>query len=128
MFFSAVGMMTAMWLVISPLLGVDTGFRAGLAVAIGIVAMILAPLGLWSPAARRVVVWAGLLLAFVNFVVPGTVLGMANFAACGSFLIIGALAPQPVVEVPVVATAHAPVKTEAHAHGRASYSRMATAA
>ena len=124
MLFPAVGTMTAMWLALSPLMGVDVGFRAGLALAVGIVALVLAPLGLWSPASRKVVVWIGSLLAFTNFVIPGSGLGMANFAACGSILIIAALAPQPVVEVPATAMAKAPVRVDAsrrglnvHAHG-----------
>jgi hypothetical protein len=128
MLFPALGMATAVWLVMVPLLGLDAGLRAGLAVVVGVVGLILAPLGIWSRTSRRVVVIAGSLLAFTNFVLPGSTGAMANFAACGSLLVIAALAPQPVSVATTAVAIDASVGNEADTARLEVQERLSTAA
>lgn len=103
----ALGAITAVWLMLVPALQLETGARAYLAIASGVVAFVLSPLSVWSGTARGVMAWVGLTVALLNFFMPGSIEALANFATCGMCLIVAGLAPSPVVAsrsivVPVV--------------------------
>jgi hypothetical protein len=103
----AFGAITAVWLMLVPALQLETGARAHVAIASGVIAFVLSPLSVWSRTARGVMAWVGLTLALVNFFLPCPIEALANFATCGMALILAGLAPSPVVAsrstlVPVV--------------------------
>jgi hypothetical protein len=117
MLFPVVGAVTAMWLLASPLVGLETGFRAALAIGVGLAALVLAPLGIWSGWARRSVAVLGMALALVSFADPPSIGALASFAACATALVVAGAAPSPVIErvrdggVAARATAAAPVES-----------------
>ena len=89
---------TAVWLMLAPALGLETGARAYLAIASGVVAFVLSPLSVWSGQARAAVASVGLVLALGNFFLPCPIEALANFATCGMARILAGLAPSPGVE------------------------------
>ena len=95
MLYPALGTLTAVWLLINPLIDLESGQRSVLAVAVGAASLVLAPLGLWYRPARGIIAALGAILAFVNFVDPSSVGSMANFAASGFALIATGMALQP---------------------------------
>jgi hypothetical protein len=101
MLFPALGMTTAIWLVFAPLLGVETGFRAGFTVTAGLLALILAPLGVRYKAAAYAVGALGIVLGFANFVMWAPIGGYVSLSTCAVTLLIAGMAPVPTV-VPVV--------------------------
>lgn len=96
MLFSALVSCTAIWLLVTPYLGLETGPRAGVAVAVGIVALILAPLRITSSAARWATAALGLMLGLFNFGPGAPLLSLASLGTCAVLLVIGGIAPQPV--------------------------------
>jgi hypothetical protein len=103
MLFPALGTVTAMWLLFTPLIGLETGFRATVAISFGLAALALAPLSVRFRSAGRGLALLGGLLAAINFIELGTggmngMNGMmANFASCAVALVIAGMAPMPVV-------------------------------
>jgi len=98
MFAPALGATTAVWLMLAPALNLESGPRATLSIASGVVAFVLAPAGVWSRAARVATAWLGLALALVNFVLPCSIEALASLATCGMALIMAGIAPWPVIE------------------------------
>lgn len=116
MFAPALGTMTAVWLLMTPLMELEDGPRAVAVIIVGLATLVLAPLSVWSRRAGSLMALLGVALGMVNFVVPGAVSSMADLATCGIVLAMAGLAPSPVVnKLPaVVAPATRPVqKTEA---------------
>lgn len=96
MLFPVIGAVSAMWLLISPLIELETGVRALLAVSVGAAALVLAPLGIWSRRARSALAALGWIIGLANFVLLPQMGGLANFAVCGVALVVAGMAPQPV--------------------------------
>jgi len=96
MLFSALVACTAIWMMVSPYLGLETGFRAVAIVAAGIVALILAPLRITSSTARWTTAALGLGLGLLNFGPMASLGSLANLGTCAVLLIIGGIAPEPV--------------------------------
>lgn len=94
----------------APVLELETGVRSGIAVAVGVLALVLSPLGLWSKTARGSLAVLGLFLALVCFALPGTIGATADLATCSVALIMAGVAPWPVV---VLAPAAVPRATAA---------------
>lgn len=92
-----IGVMTAVWLMLAPAMEVETGARAYLAIAAGVVAFVLSPVGIWSRGARVALASVGFVLALANFFLPCSVGALASLATCGVTLIIAGIAPAPVV-------------------------------
>jgi len=97
------GATTAIWLLLAPVLELQSAQRAAIGVAVGLAALILSPLGNWRRAPRAALGALGLGLALVNFVLPGTIGSLADFATCAVALIIAGVAPAPQVAARVVA-------------------------
>jgi hypothetical protein len=95
MLFPALGMTTAMWLLVGPLLGVETGLRAALTVGVGFVALVLSPLSLWSRRAGQGLAALGILLGLANFVLFAPIGAYASLASCATALIAAGMAPAP---------------------------------
>jgi len=104
MLFPALGTVTAMWLLFTPLIGLETGFRATVAVAFGLAALVLAPLSVRFRSAGLGLAVLGAVLSVINFIELGTGgmngmngMMMASFASCAVALVIAGMAPMPVV-------------------------------
>jgi hypothetical protein len=99
MFFPALGALAAMWLLVSPYLGLEVGTRALLAVTLGMATLILAPLGVWFRPARWAMACVGLVLGFVDLAAFGSIGSLASLGTCAVLIILGGIAPEPVVTV-----------------------------
>jgi hypothetical protein len=88
-------MAAALWLVVAPLLGIETGFRAGLSVACGVAAILLSLASIWRFGAGIALTALAFLLSLVNFLVEGTFGGMASYASCAVALAVAGMAPIP---------------------------------
>jgi hypothetical protein len=97
MFPAILGGTTAVWLLLAPGLGLQSGPRSAVAVFVGVAALALAPLANWRRAPRALLAALGLALALVNFALPGSAGALADFATCAVALIIAGLAPAPEV-------------------------------
>jgi len=84
MIFPTVGMFAAAWLLIVSFFGLETGFRADLAVTAGVLALPLAFASVWSFRAGMALAIVGAILAVVNLVVPASPGGLANYAVCAA--------------------------------------------
>ena len=111
MLFPALGMTTAMWLLVGPLLGIETDLRAALTVGVGFVALVLSPLSLWSRRAGHGLAALGIFLGFANFVLSAPIGAYASLATCATLLIAAGMAPapSPVREASVAEPVPAPV-------------------
>lgn len=98
MFAPALGMLTAVWLLLAPFVELETGARLTSAVVVGLASLVLAPLSIWSRRAGPAMV-LGVALSALNFIAPGSVGSMADLATCGVLLAIAGLAPSPAAEV-----------------------------
>ena len=96
MLFPALGMTTAVWLMIVPLFGLETGYRAGLSVATGILALPLALGSVWSFRAGIGLAVLAMILCLVDFTVSAPIGAIANYATCCAALAIAGMAPRPV--------------------------------
>jgi hypothetical protein len=114
MLFSALVACTAVWLMVSPYLGLESGFRAATVVTAGIAALILAPLRITSSTARWSTAALGLALGLLNFGPTAPPGSLANLGTCAVLLIIGGIAPDPVA-VPAHAAEEITAKTAAPA-------------
>jgi hypothetical protein len=111
MLFPAIGLTTAVWLLTAPLLGLETGLRAGLGIAVGLAVAVLLPLGYLNRRANVATAALGIFMGFANFFMPASTLAYASFATCSVLLILAGLPPWPVVDgVRVVVPARAPVE------------------
>ena len=99
MFAPALGMLTAVWLLCAPFVELETGPQMVAAVVVGLAAIVLAPLSVWSRSAGFAMALFGVGLAMINFVTPGSAGSMADLATSGVVLAIAGLAPAPVVHV-----------------------------
>lgn len=99
MFAPALGMLTAVWLLLAPFVELETGARLTSAVVVGLASLVLAPLSIWSRRAGPAMAVLGVALSALNFIAPGSVGSMADLATCGVLLAIAGLAPSPVAEV-----------------------------
>ena len=106
MLFSALVACTAVWMMVSPYLGLESGFRAAAIVTAGIAALVLAPLRLTSPTARWSTAALGLAVGLLNLGSMASLGSLANLGTCAVLLIIGGIAPEP------VAAAHAQADDE----------------
>ena len=109
MWFPVLGMTTAIWLLSASLVGLEVGLRAGLAVAVGSAALMLAPLAVWSPACQRGLGILGAILGFANFGLSGGVTAEASFVVSAIALLFAGMAPHPITTAPVKAEAIVPV-------------------
>ena len=110
MIFPAIGLTTAVWLLMAPLLGLESGVRAGLGIAVGVAVAVLMPLGFLYRRANVATAALGIFMGFANFFMPGTTLAYASFATCSVLLIYAGLPAWPVVDgVRVVLAAPVPV-------------------
>src|SRR5262249_7892896 len=96
MLFPALALTTAMWLLAAPLLGLETGVRADICVAVAALALVLAPLSLWSRKAGGGLPVLGGLLGFGTFGLDASALALTSFGASAVGLIAGGMAPVPV--------------------------------
>jgi len=109
MLFPAIGLTTAVWLLMVPLLGLEVGVRAGVGIVVGLAVAVLLPLGYLDRRANVATAALGIFMGFANFFMPASTLAYASFATCGVLLILAALPPWPVVDgVRVVVAAPAP--------------------
>ena len=97
MLFSAIGLTTAVWLLMAPLLGFEVGARAGFGVIVGLGAAVLLAVGFLKPRANVAAAGLGIVMGFANFFMPATVFAYASFATCSIMLILAGLPPWPVV-------------------------------
>lgn len=95
MSYPIVGFMAALWLIVAPLLGIETGFRAGVSVLCGAAAILLALVSIWRFAAGIGLAVVALVLQLVNLLVAGTFGGVASFAFCTAALAVAGMAPHP---------------------------------
>jgi hypothetical protein len=110
MLFPAIGLTTAVWLLMAPLLGLETGFRAGLGIAVGVAVAVLLPLGYLDRRANVATAALGIFMGFANFFLPAPTLAYASYATCAVLLIVAGLPAWPVVDgVRVVVAAPVPV-------------------
>ena len=103
MLFPAIGLTTAVWLLMAPLLGLESGVRAGLGIAVGVAVAVLLPLGFLYRRANVATAALGIFMGFANFFLPGPTLALASFATCSVLLILAGLPAWPVVTGTVVA-------------------------
>src|SRR6185369_3203788 len=82
MLFPALGLTAAIWLVVTPLLGIEVGFRADLAVAAGLLAVVLLPVGVWFRKASAAAAAVGIFLGVANFVLDAPIGAYASLATC----------------------------------------------
>ena len=109
MLFPAIGLTTAVWLLMAPLLGLETGVRAGVGITVGLAVAVLLPLGYLNQRANVATAAFGIFMGFANFFLPATTLAYASFATCAVLLIVAGLPAWPVVDgVRVVVPARAP--------------------
>jgi len=109
MLFPAIGLTTAVWLLMVPLLGLEVGVRAGVGIVVGLAVAVLLPLGYLDRRANVATAALGIFMGFANFFMPASTLAYASFATCGVLLILAGLPPWPVVDgVRVVVAAPAP--------------------
>jgi hypothetical protein len=93
--FMTLSALASSWLVISPALWAHRPAKAIAAVAVGVFAMLMSPLGVaWTPA-RRWIAAAGALLALSNFVLFDNLGVLASHSTVGLMLVFAGLAPQP---------------------------------
>lgn len=108
MLFPALGMTAATWLMVVPLVGLETGFRADISVVAGILALPLALASIWSFRAGVALTVLGTILCFVDLTTAPSIGALANYAACGSVLAIAGMAPRPASTFTVMAAYEAP--------------------
>ena len=126
MLFPAIGLTTAGWLLMAPLLGLETGVRAELGIAVGLAVAVLLPLGYLNQRANVATAALGIFMGFANFFLPASTLAYASFATCSVLLIVAGLPAWPVVDgVRVVVPAPAPVVAPATHPTRDSDVRVA---
>jgi disulfide bond formation protein DsbB len=119
-------MLTAVWLLMTPLMELEDGPRAVAVIVVGLATLVLAPLSVWSRRAGSLMALLGAALGIVNFVVPGLAGSMADLATCGIVLAIAGLAPSPVVnKLPAVA---APVARSVATPARVAFNGRPAAA
>jgi hypothetical protein len=112
MFFTLMTATAGTWLMFTPLLWPEQPDRAILAACLGLVAVALAPFTVAAPRARLGVAFAGLVLSVANFVLPGELGSIANFAVSGLALFAAGMAPTPrTVAVMQALPVRAPVST-----------------
>jgi len=115
MLFSALVACTAVWMMLSPYLGLESGLRAAAVVAAGIAALVLAPLRITSSTARWSTAALGLALGLLNFGPAAPVGSLASLGTCAVLLIIGGIAPEPVAVAPARAAEEITTRTVASA-------------
>ena len=76
MIFPAIGLTTAVWLLMAPLLGLESGVRAGVGIAVGVAVAVLMPLGFLYRRANVATAALGIFMGFANFFLPGTTLAL----------------------------------------------------
>lgn len=103
MLFPALGMTAATWLMMVPLMGLESGLRADISVVSGILALPLAFASVWSFRAGIALTVLGTILCFIDLTTASSIGALANYAACGAALAIAGMAPRPVATVAVVA-------------------------
>jgi len=118
MLFPALGMTTAIWLLTAPLLGLETGFRAGLCVAAGVSALALVALAWWYPRAGGWLAGLGILLGFANFGLFAPIPALASLATSAVALIAAGLAPLPATFVTPAAAPAIPAAARAQPSAR----------
>ena len=102
MLFPAIGLTTAVWLLMAPLLGLEEGVRAGVGIAVGVAVLVLLPIGFWNRRANVATAALGIFMGFANFFLAASTLAYASFATCAVLLILAGLPPWPVVTGTVV--------------------------
>jgi hypothetical protein len=112
MLFLALGMTAAVWLLAAPLVGLEAGIRADLAVGAGIAGLLLACTSVWLPRARIPLAALGIALGFANFAFAADLGALTSMASCAVALIAAGTAPRPSV-VPVVRAPPAKAATAA---------------
>lgn len=108
MLFPALGMTAATWLMMVPLVGLESGLRADISVVSGVIALPLAFASIWSFRAGIALTVLGTLLCFIDLTTAPSIAALANYAACGAALAIAGMAPQPVSTIAVVAADEVP--------------------
>ncbi len=93
MFYPALAMTTAVWLITAPLMEVEVGPMAVLSIVAGCAAWVLASLGYWSRTSQRSLAVLGALLGAANILLPSTVGTEAACAVSSMVLIIAGVAP-----------------------------------
>jgi len=126
MLFSALVACTAVWMMVSPYLGLESGFRAAAVVVAGIAALILAPLRITSSTARWSTAGLGLALGLLNFGPAAPLGSLADLGTCAVLLIIGGIAPEPVAAVPARVAEEITAETMAPARASAPGVRLPT--
>ena len=110
MSYPILGMTAALWLMVAPLMGIETGFRAHLSLATGIVTLVLSVASIWRFSAGVAMAAVALLLAVVNLLAPASMGGLASYAFCAAALAIAGMSPRPTTMTAHAAGEH-PVNT-----------------
>ena len=108
MLFPAIGLTTAMWLLMAPLFGLEDGVRAGMGIVVGLAAAVLLPIGFFDRRANIATAALGIVMGFANFFLPAPTLALASFATCSIMLMLASLAPWPAVVATVKAAVPVP--------------------
>lgn len=118
MFFPALGMTAAMWLLMGSLMELELGARAVLTVGVGAAALVLSVLSFRYRSAAWGVAAIGFLLGVVNLFLSGSIAACASAATCAVALVAAGAAPQPVLVAANAAAAepHAPAMSVGAAH------------
>lgn len=96
MLFPALGLTTAIWLLMGPFMGIETGARAVLTVGVGALVAVMAPLALRYRAAAWAVVALGAALGVANLLMSVSIASDASLATAAFALVLAGAAPQPV--------------------------------
>jgi hypothetical protein len=121
-------MTIAIWLLSVPLLGLETGSRAALCVAVGLVALVASPLAFWFRRPAVVLVALGILIGFANFALDAPMVAAASLAACSVGLIAAGAAPVPVTMPATAAAVEVPAPSANRIERVAPPSRQRVAA
>ena len=95
MVYPALGLLAGIWLVTSALMRFEPGPRAGVALAAGLAALFLSPLGYWSPTARRGLAALGIIVGLANIALGGPIHAEAMWVGPMVILLVAGISPQP---------------------------------
>ena len=97
MLFPALGMTTAVYLMMTPLLGLESGLRAVLCVGVGVACAVLAPLSVRYSKAGAWMTALGIVLGTANLVVDAPIGAFASLSIAALGLLFGGTALVPVL-------------------------------
>ena len=111
MFYPLLGMTAALWLIVAPFFGFETGLRADLSWAAGILCVGLSFASIWRFAAGVGMAVIGAILWAANLLVEGSFAGVASYAVCAAALVVAGMSPRVASTTEPVSTGTHPVNT-----------------